>query len=354
MRRPEDVVAAVRLARSRGLPWRARGAGHSTAGQAQVAGGVVIWMRDLCAVLDVGRDFVDVEAGATWRSVLAATLPHGLTPPVLTDYLDLTVGGTLSVGGLGGASHRHGAQTDGVLELTVVTEAGELVTCSSGELFDAVRAGRGRHGVITRARLRLVPAPEVVTRYTLHYPSLGVFLRDQRAAMANADHLAGKAKWTAVGWRYELELTRYSHSDPPALSFVDAEVEHPTHWELATRMDEGERRLRALGEWTVPHPWANHFVPASAAEDVLGQVLTGLTGDDIGRNGTVLTYPVLRSVLATPGMVLPDEPVSHLFALLRVAAPDGPISAEAMVESNRVVARLVADAGGTEYLDALD
>ncbi len=58
-------------------------------------------MTRLRTVRRVDGDRVTVEAGATWREVLAATLPHGLAPPVLPDYLDLTIGGTLAVGGVG-------------------------------------------------------------------------------------------------------------------------------------------------------------------------------------------------------------------------------------------------------------
>jgi cytokinin dehydrogenase len=95
----------------------------------------------------------------------AGTLTHGYTPPVLTDYLRLTVGGTLSVGGVSGTSWRYGAQVDNVEELTVVTGAGKTVKCSESEnrsLFEAVLAGQGQCGVMVGARLRLVPAPELV------------------------------------------------------------------------------------------------------------------------------------------------------------------------------------------------
>jgi cytokinin dehydrogenase len=200
-----------------------------------------------------------------------------------------------------------------------------------------------------------VPLPGRVCRRTMHYPDLAGFLPAQRAAMPVADHLAGKAKWTGRGWRYELELTVFDPppgSDPARdLAPADVEVEWPSFPELAARMDEGERLLRALGEWQASHPWTNHFVPAGASERVIGQILAGLTIDDIGEHGTVLTYPLPRSVLRTPGMTLPPEPVSHLFALLRTAAPDHRLAP--MLDSNRTVHRLVTAAGGTEYLPAV-
>ena len=116
----------------------------------------MIDMTQLRTVHDVQNDRVVVDAGAKWSEVLAATLPQGLTPPVLTDYLELSVGGTLVVGGIGGTTSQYGMQSDNVLELDVVTGTGEKVTCSpdsNADLFDAVRAGLGQVAVITRATL---------------------------------------------------------------------------------------------------------------------------------------------------------------------------------------------------------
>ena len=115
------------------------------------------------SIHSVGADRVIVDAGATWRDVLAATLPQRLTPPVLANYLDLSVGGTLVIGGVGDTTSRYGMQSDNVLELEVVTGEGRPVRCSprrNADLFDAVRAGLGQVAVITTATLRLVPAPD--------------------------------------------------------------------------------------------------------------------------------------------------------------------------------------------------
>ncbi|MGK4590764.1 FAD-binding protein [Amycolatopsis sp. w19] len=99
-----DVAVVLRFAAARGLPVAARGAGHSPYGQGQVEGGIVLDMTSLPPRRVVTGDLVSVDAGARWREVLETTLPHGLAPPVLTDYLELTVAGTLVVGGIGGAT----------------------------------------------------------------------------------------------------------------------------------------------------------------------------------------------------------------------------------------------------------
>jgi cytokinin dehydrogenase len=85
-------------------------------------------------------------------------------------------------------------QADNVISLEIVTGRGDRVVCSAdahADLFDAVRAGLGQVGVITRATLRLVSAPQQVRRFLLTYPDLGALLRDTRL-------LAGDDRFDAV------------------------------------------------------------------------------------------------------------------------------------------------------------
>ncbi|MBT2210014.1 FAD-binding protein [Actinomadura sp. NEAU-AAG7] len=228
----EEVAAAVREAAATGLEIVPRGAGHSTYGQS-LTGGVCLDMRGLAGVREVGPDRAVVGAGTTWREVLDATLPHGLTPPVLTDFLDVTVGGTLSSGGVGGASHLHGTQAANVLALDVVVD-GRPVSCSPTvrpEVFDAVRAGLGAHGVITGATLRLVPAPDRVLSCTIPCRDAADLLRVQREV--RADHLSGQAKPSAEGWRYEAKAVLHLGTTPPHTTTVrpprTAAQTTPTH-----------------------------------------------------------------------------------------------------------------------------
>ena len=183
-----EVAAAIRWASARGLHFAAQGRRHSVFGRGMAADGIVAEMSELRTIHDVQGDRVVVDAGATWREMLAATLPRGLAPPVLPEYLELSVGGTLVVGGVGGGTARFGLVSGNVLALDVVTGTGHEVTCSAAcnaELFDAVRAGLGQVAVITRATLRLVPAPRQVRRHLLFYRDLGTMLRDQRLLAAD-------------------------------------------------------------------------------------------------------------------------------------------------------------------------
>ncbi len=110
-----------------------------------------------------------VDAGVSWLELVQAAAPLNLSPPTLTDYLGLRVGGTLSVGGIGGQAALSGLQVDNALELEVVTGRGDRLTFSRRRrpvLFRAVLAGLGQCAVIVRARLRLRPVPPRVRTYT--------------------------------------------------------------------------------------------------------------------------------------------------------------------------------------------
>lgn len=105
----------------------ARGHGHSLQGQAQAHQGVVINMESFSRQesqmqVHTGRNpYVDVYGGELWINILHETLKYGLAPKSWTDYLHLTVGGTLSNAGISGQAFRHGPQISNVHQLEVVT-----------------------------------------------------------------------------------------------------------------------------------------------------------------------------------------------------------------------------------------
>ena len=186
-----DIVKIMRFARAHDLKVAANGqAGtddmresHSNFGQSQVQAGIVIDMKPLNTVFAIQADHADVAAGVHWSTVLDAALAIGKTPPVLNDYMHLSVGGTLSVGGIGGTSLHFGAQIDNVLSLEVVTGRGDRVRCSRTEnrdLFEAVLGGGGQCGIIVRAKLRLLPARTQAKVYTLMYDDINLYVADQR------------------------------------------------------------------------------------------------------------------------------------------------------------------------------
>lgn len=167
----DDVARVVKsAARSSNLTVAARGNGHSINGQAMADRGFVIDMRSMEDHFQLirinGLAYADVPGGALWEDVLKWSVSEsGLAPRSWTDYLSLTVGGTLSNGGVSGQAFRYGPQTSNVTELEVVTGKGEILVCSeteNSELFFGALGGLGQFGIITRARVLLQQAPDMV------------------------------------------------------------------------------------------------------------------------------------------------------------------------------------------------
>lgn len=360
-----DIAGLVRWAGNQGLKVAARGQGHSTYGRAMAGGGIVIDMSAMNAIHGVQSDRIVVDAGATWRAVLDAALPQGLTPPVLTNYLELSVGGTLVVGGIGGATSRHGMQTDNVLELNVVTGDGRELTCSADhnpDLFDAVRGGLGQCAVITGATLRLVQAPERVHRFQLFYPDLHSLTVDQLRVLTEDrfDHLQGAViPDGAGGWRYQLEGAVFHDTNVAPdeerifASLTDdrraAVITDLTYEKDANAFAALEKLLRSNGQWFNPHPWWLTFLPGSNAEQLAGEILQGLTVEDLGPFGRLAYYPMLTDALHSPLVRLPGENVAFPFNIIRIPASNDVASAHTMVAKNRVLYDRIRSAGGYLY-----
>lgn len=359
-----DVMLMMAYCRTHGVQVAARGQGHATFGQGQVAGGLIIDMTPLDAV-EVRKDTAVVAAGALWSGVAKETLAHGLTPAVFTDYLELSVGGTLSVGGFGGQTHHHGAQVDSVVELEVVTGEGAMRRCSPElrpDLFRAVLAGRGQCAVITKATVRLSPAPTTVRHYLLSYPSLAALTADQRLVVGDGRfaYVEGELglPTDSAGWSHHLEAVAYFDgvtppddarllhglSDRPG----DRKIQDMPYFDFLDRLAAGVAGLKSAGEWYRPHPWWNMFLPASRTDAFVQAAIEDLTETEIGASGVVLLYPFPRARLHLPLLRVPDEETVFLFTLLRTASP-GAASPQDMVEANRSLYQRARAVGGYQY-----
>jgi FAD/FMN-containing dehydrogenase len=324
----EDVALAMRFARERGLRVVARGQGHTTGGQALREGALVIDLAELRWIGRTRHGRVACGAGARWVDVLRSTLEEGLTPPVLTDYIGLSVGGTLSVGGIGGQSFRYGLQVDQVARLRVVTGDGEIREASrtdARDLFDFTRAGLGRLGVIVEAELELVEAPAKVRVHALPYADLTTFLRDQERLVENGrfGYVLGNIPAKGEAWGLSIEAAEHIFGDAGAALRIEdlacdregIEVAELGYYEYATRLEAMATSMRERGTWQNAHPWLDVFLPASTAASFIEEVLAEVRPADVGE-GYVMTYPARRSTVTSPLVRLPGEPHSFLFDVL--------------------------------------
>lgn len=363
----------------------ARGHGHSLQGQAQAHQGLVIKMESLQSPemkIQTGEfPFVDVSGGELWINILHETLKHGLAPKSWTDYLHLTVGGTLSNAGISGQAFRHGPQINNIFQLEIVTGKGEVVTCSenrNADLFHGVLGGLGQFGIITRARISLEPAPKMVKWIRVLYSDFSKFTRDQEYLISLKDKIDYIEGFVIInrtgilnGWRlsfdpkdplqasqfnsdgktfYCLEMAKYFN--PDEADVMNQDVDHllsqlsyipPTlflsevsYVEFLDRVHVSEKKLRAQGLWEVHHPWLNLLIPRSEIHDFAKEVFGNILKDT--SNGPILIYPVNQTRWnSKTSFVTPEEDVFYLVAFLTSAVPfsTGENSLEYILNQNK-------------------
>lgn len=155
---------------------RIRGAAHTSAGQTLVEQGAIL--RNFNASRTPDRATLSpegtlrVSSRSAWYAVERFLNRRGRSIPVLTDYLWLSVGGTVSIGGIGVDSIRHGLQVDHIRSLRLLDGNGRSYDCSrtsNAELFKFALGGMGRIGFIESVSMETIPLhsyePNAVRRF---------------------------------------------------------------------------------------------------------------------------------------------------------------------------------------------
>lgn len=351
----QDIARVIRFANKHDLRIAVRGHGHSIYGQSLVQGGIVIAMSTLANARNLPGARVLADAGCSWGAVLQETLKEGATPPVIPDYLELSVGGTLSIGGISPTTYHYGAQVDNVEALQVVTGEGHIVTCSRHyrqDLFDAVLAGQGQCAVLARAVIKTVAAPARVRGCALLYPDVVTALKD-------ADRLVEEKRFDGVvmftfpdgngGHSVVLRGTKYY--SPPATPDDAALLAGLSFVPGAIQIDD----LTYLENFSIttgpfpplPHPALSVVLPASAASQFIEGVLPRLNEADLGSYNVVQIFAWRTARFAQPLMRVPAEEKLVGFALIRYAA--NPAQVDLMLKANRRLFEESRALGGTLY-----
>lgn len=368
-----DIAKMVRYCRRHRIQVAPRGTAHTVFGQGLVSG-LLIEMRGLSRIHSISPRGAVVDAGVLWQELIEAAFHQGqLTPPVLTSYVGLTVGGTLSVGGAdGNAGHYdRGLQIDHVQELEVVTGAGEVVQCSmhsNRDLFEAVLGGVGQCGIITRATVDLVHTPSMVRVYRIHYLDNAKFFRDFRTLLNRGEFDGVYNIWFPNESTVPYELTALAYYEPPntpdtrhllrglgveAAAAVSLDLTHLQ----ATQFTDNVfiKPMKAALNWDhLIKPALSVWLPDEAIEQYVGDVMSSISVEDIGEAGFMLLVPSRRATMKRPFCRLPEPKQDdwiYLFDLLSAAPLPGPDSTyvDVMLRRNRRLWEKARDAGGTRY-----
>ena len=176
--------ATVRLAKKTSNLFRARAA--TTAPGLDVSG-----LGEVIAV-DVEARTADVGGTCTYEDLVAATVPLGLSPLVVPQLKTITLGGAVTGLGIESASFRNGLPHESVLEMDVLTGAGEVVTATpDGEHADLFRGFPNSYGTLgyaTRLRIELEPVEPYVALRHLRFTDLDELQATMDAVVADREH----------------------------------------------------------------------------------------------------------------------------------------------------------------------
>lgn len=200
----EDIVRAVKEARSLGERLAVRSKGHSSNDLVLSDRGSVLLTQKLTEILEVDEEEMTatVQGGAVSAEVDDYLATKGLGLPIIGDHNHITVGGFASVGGISPASHRFGLFVDTVERLQYVTWDGELVNCGrkeNTEQFHKVLAGLGQQGVIATITVRIIRVDKyhtVLKNHQKHYYDVDKFVDGAAHSIRNpGDALMERGVW---------------------------------------------------------------------------------------------------------------------------------------------------------------
>lgn len=319
--RPRSAQEIAQLMRWAGEAQEAvvvRGMGHTQHGQSLIEGGISLDMASLHHIGPLAGDLLEVEGGATWQSVVDYLDGSGFLPPVLTNNLASTVGGTISAGGVGTSSHVRGIQAGHVVSLQVVTGSGDILECSAThnrDLFDATRCGFGQCGVIVKARIRVQPVARHVRTFHFAYELVTDLLADQSRMLADGrfQHMrafyAPRDRRIDATWHFRLSVGAEldgEADDRACLAGLSEPERADTHTALEWYRYEWAELINRRAGPGASFPVCEAFVPIKAAKvipelfDQLPPVLRAACD--------VMFQPVLLATDNTPPLLArPDE-----------------------------------------------
>ena len=360
-----DVVKIIKYAREKGLSLTPRGTSHTTNGQSTASKGIIIKTARLNKIHEITSDYALVDSGLQWRTLISELSKKDLSPPVLTDYVGMTIGGTLSAGGVGHASHQGGVQIDNVLELRVVTGRGKVEVCSreiNQDLCDAVLGGLGHFGLITSVKIKLIPVKKYVQTAYAEFKDLNSMIEELRSSAQETYlyGLDGSIRMQKGLWVYKVakSIQSETQSPLPLEQFFPRKkyiVQDSTQFYSTVSFEEFARRLDVLDSFYQPahfNPWLNLFIPGSKIEKFTMTALGKMDPKKWAPIDYIQILPIRKikeykgSIFQSPDMK--DEYIYFNFGVLHTTHSRE--RATAILERNQILLIDAMEVGGKSYL----
>jgi FAD/FMN-containing dehydrogenase len=145
---------------------------------------------DHVLAVDPAAGWVDVEGMTPYAALVDATLAQGVIPCVVPQLKSITIGGAVAGIGIEASSFRHGLVHETILELEVLTGAGEVVVARPDNehraLFHGFPNSYGTLGYALRVKAKTVPVKPFVRLEHVHHTDPESFFGNLAAACASA------------------------------------------------------------------------------------------------------------------------------------------------------------------------
>lgn len=176
----EETQAVVKLANKYNIPFTARGAGTGlSGGSTTICGGISIVLTRMTRIMEIDTDSrsIWVEVGITNTAVSQAVAQYNLCfAPDPSSQAASTIGGNIAENAGGAHTLKYGTTVDHVSGMKIVLPDGELIECQSGQSgldWLALFCGsEGTLGIVTEAKLKLIPIPEKIETALLYFSTL--------------------------------------------------------------------------------------------------------------------------------------------------------------------------------------
>jgi glycolate oxidase len=168
----EEVSRIMRYATERVMPVVPRGAGTGmTGGSVPVEGSIALSLERMNRILEIDADNLTalVEPGVINHALQEALAPHGLFyPPDPASLKTCTIGGNVAENAGGPRALKYGVTRDYVMALEAVMPNGDIINTGvkthkgvvGYDLTKLIVGSEGTLAVVTKIRLKVLPAPE--------------------------------------------------------------------------------------------------------------------------------------------------------------------------------------------------
>ncbi|PSO44941.1 MAG: hypothetical protein BRC25_03655 [Parcubacteria group bacterium SW_6_46_9] len=184
--------------------------------------------KDLDEVIEVNenKEEVTAEPNVSMRELVSATIDHGLIPSVVPEFPAITVGGAIQGGAGESGSFSHGLFHETTKEIEIITGDGARMSASrqkNQDLFFGSACSYGSLGILTQAKIKLIPAKQFVHLTYHHVDGFAHAIeKSKRLSKKNPDFVDG-IMYEESGVIMEANLS--NDKDLPQTTFQNKEDE---------------------------------------------------------------------------------------------------------------------------------